>query len=91
MIESVNWNPNRKVKVNLYSECKYTASHEVYENRHVIEYSGLVKFEIVSGFQAREIELHSDLIDDHHEYLVLYFEDGDTATFRNSYVDMFGG
>ena len=90
MKDIVKWNPNRKIKVNIYSECKYHASHEVFENRNVAEYSGVTEWEIVSGMDAKEIERFADVIDDYHEYLVIHFDNGDYATFRNSYVDMFG-
>jgi len=78
-----------EVKVNIYNECKYTASAEVFEKRVTIEFKNLVEWELVSGTDAREIERDSDLVDDYHEYLVLHFENGDVSTFRNSYVDMF--
>lgn len=83
---------NKKhVKLNIYSECKYTACKEVFENKKVVEYKNVIGFEVVAGEQAKEIETDTDesCIDDMHEYLVLYFENRETATFRNSYVDMF--
>ena len=81
----------KHVELDIYSECKYTANEEVFENQKVVEYDNVIGFEVVTEEQAKEIEEHTDesCIDDMHEYLVLYFEDGDTATFRNSYVDMF--
>ena len=78
-------------EIEVYSECKYTAPAEVIENPMIVRYEGIKKIEIVSGADAREIESLTDAsgIDDYHEYLILYFENGETSTFRNSYVDMF--
>lgn len=81
----------REVKLDVYSECKYTAGEEVFENEKTVIYDNVIAFEVVFGKEAEQIEAETDnsCIDDYHEYLVLYFEDGNTATFRNSYVDMF--
>lgn len=81
----------RTVEIDVYSECKYTASKEVFENEKVVMYENVIAFEVITGEQAKEIEKDTDgsCIDDMHEYLVLYFENGETSTFRNSYVDMF--
>lgn len=55
------------------------------------KYTGLKSWSLVSGEDAEKIEAESDgsCIDEYHEYLVLEFVDGTTATFRNSHVDMF--
>ena len=74
-------------EIEVYSENKYTADAQVFENSRKILYTDVEFWEIVSGEDAAEIEA-SGLVDDNHEYLVLHFTDGDTATFRNSYVDM---
>lgn len=82
------------VELEVYSECKYIAAelghNEVFENSIKVDYS-IESWEIVTGEDAEEIEAETDesSIDDHHEYLVLHLMSGDTATFRNSYVDMF--
>ena len=85
----------RAVTLDVYDVCKYTAKtvEELVEelNEKQIKYSGCIGFEVVSGKDAEVIESETDdsCIDDFHEYLVLYFENGETATFRNSYVDLF--
>lgn len=74
-------------EIEVYSENKYTADAQVFENSRKILYTDVEFWEIVSGEDAAEIEA-SGLVDDNHEYLVLHFTDGATSTFRNSYVDM---
>ena len=75
-----------KVLVKIYDRCKYEkGSKKIAE----VEYE-IVDFEIVSGQVADLISgLAEDELDEYSEYLVLKFEDGDTATFRNSHVDLF--
>lgn len=56
-----------------------------------VRYAGLKSWSIVDGEDAKAIESETDAscIDENHEYLVLEFNDGSKATFRNSHVDMF--
>ena len=79
---------SKRVEIEIYDRCKYEKDSEV---KYTFEYKDVKGFEVVVGEKAAEIENDSDgsCIDDNHEYLVLYFESGETATFRNSYVDMF--
>lgn len=85
------FNRSKKVMIYLYDTCKYTATAEELENCTVIEYDYCTGFEAVEGDAAKEIENHTDggCIDENGEYLVLFFEDNKTATFRNSHADLF--
>lgn len=79
------------VEIEMYDECKYTANKEVFDNSRRSRFDGVVSWEIVTGYDATQIGLETDKNsrDDNNEYLVLHFEEGSKATFRNSYVDMF--
>ena len=77
-------------EIEIYNACKYTATLKDLEDVKKVRYE-VESWEIVNGKDAEEIEAETDgtCIDDNHEYLVLHLTDGDTATFRNSYCDMF--
>lgn len=73
-----------KAILTIYDKCKYFEKPNI-TNR--IEYDGVVAYETIEGgIEADEIEQDSDVIDDFHKYLILHFEHGTTAAFRNSSV-----
>lgn len=77
------------VKILVYNANKYTGN--ITEEREIV-YKGVTAWDIIEGgIEAEEIESMTDAdgVDEHHEYLVLHLRDGRTATFKNSYVDMF--
>lgn len=79
--------PKATIGLYIFNSNKYTGN--ITEEKKV-EYTGITSWDIIEGGkEAEEIEADTDCIDENHEYLVLHFEDGTTATFRNSYVDMF--
>lgn len=82
---------NKEIKLDVYNVFKYTAKKEDLINCITVNYENVVGFEIATGESASRIEEETDAasIDEAHEYLILHFDDGRTATFRNSYVDMF--
>ena len=77
---------NAKIKV--YDICKYKA-----DSKKVAEviYRNIKGYEVVTGDRATEIGNTTDYAsrDEYNEYLVIILNDGDTATFCNSHVDMF--
>ena len=81
-----------KVRLFVYNISKYSEHNtveEVEREMNTVNYTGLTSWDIISGGEeAEEIESNG-LIDDNHEYLILHFNNGSLATYRNSYVDMF--
>lgn len=77
------------VKVKVYDEVKYSPlSEKVAE----VEYHNIKGWDVYSDpSTVEEIESETDAsgIDEYHEYLVITLENGETATFRNSHVDLF--
>ena len=78
----------KDVKLVVYDECKYSCSDEVFNRAKEINFKFCIGFDVVSGKDAG-IKGTDDDVDDYDEYLILYFEDGNVAMYRNSYVDLF--
>ena len=76
------------VKVKFYDGVKYDATSEKVAE---VEYNNIRGYEVVTGDRATEIGLETDgnSRDVYNEYLIITLDNGETATFRNSYVDMF--
>ena len=80
---------NATIEVTVYDKPKYEVQDEAGTR---INYKGVTSWDIIEGgAEAAEIEAETDgfCIDEYHEYLVLHFEDGTQATFRNSHAVMF--
>ena len=76
------------VKVNLYNGVKYESTSEKVAE---VKYNNIRGYEVVTGERAVEIGNMTDEAsrDEYNEYLIITLNDGDTATFCNSYVDLF--
>ena len=81
---------NAKVTLDIYNVDKYTADAVDFEDCIHVEYDGIKSWSVIEGGkEAEAIEMLSDMVDEHHEYLVIELLDGSLATYRNSHVDMF--
>lgn len=79
-----------QVKVIMFEGNKYTDSNLGREIE--VNYTGLTSWDVISGGEeATELEAQTDAesVDENHEYLILHFNDGTQATFRNSHCDLF--
>ena len=76
-----------KLNVKLYNECKYEKDSKVIKD---VNLEGIASLEI-KEIPASEIlkETDGSCVDPYNEYLILAYENGETSTFRNSYVDVF--
>lgn len=80
------------VELHIFENCKYTNKSVELIEETVLKYKGVKSFSIIEGGEeAEEIESRIDKsgVDEYHEYLVLHFQNGTTAAFRNSHVNMF--
>lgn len=81
---------NGKAMLRVYPECKYQYTGEASE---ALELDGVNGFDIINGKEGKEIG--AEMIcnvgseDPYNEYLRIYFENGEIATYRNSFVDLF--
>ena len=74
------------VKVRIYNECKYTLTSK---KEAEVEYKGIKGFEVKTMTDEEVCKLGFDCADEYKEYLIITLNDDETATFRNSHVDMF--
>ena len=75
------------VKMYIFDRTKYEDEEPI----ATVEYTGLTRWDIIEGgeeAEAIEAETDENSIDENHEYLVLHLNNGETATYRNSHVDM---
>ena len=74
------------VTVKVYNEIKYNKESETITK---VEYE-------ISDYKVKEIPESEilkefDETDEYNKYLILTLKDGETVTFRNSYVDLYCG
>lgn len=76
-----------KLNVKLYNECKYKNDSKVIKD---VNLAGIASLE-VKEIPASEIlkETDGSCVDPYNNYLILTYDNGETSTFRNSYVDVF--
>ena len=75
------------VKVKVYTGVKYDRNSK---NVAEIEYNNIKGYEVVRGEKDTLIGTETDEAsrDEYNEYLIITLENGETLTFRNSYVDL---
>lgn len=76
------------VRLQIYNGLKYNEESELVAN---VKYYNIKGYAVVTGERALEFGLETDenSRDEYNEYLIITLEDGETATFCNSHVDMF--
>ena len=74
------------IKVKVYNKIKYLPESEKVAE---IEYSNIKKMEIKTLEDKEIFAMGFDMVDEYKEYCFITFANGETATFRNSYVDVF--
>ena len=76
-----------KMNMKLYDKCKYGEDAKVIKDVNITGIASLEVKEIPASEILRETD--GSCVDDYNEYLILTYDNGETSTFRNSYVDVF--
>ena len=75
-----------EIKVKVYNACKYfNAAKKIHE----VVYKDVKKFTVETLTHEEIDRMGFDEYDEFNEYLTITFQNGETATFRNSHVDVF--
>lgn len=77
-----------EVKMRLYNGSKYEAGTEV-STDYIYSAGRVESFEVVTKSDEEIYNEGFDEVDPNGEYLILTLDGGETATFRNSFTDMF--
>ena len=76
-----------ELNIKVYNKCKYKEGSKVIADENLTDIASLEVKEISASDILREFA--GSCLDDYNEYLILTYEDGETSTYRNSYVDVF--
>ena len=76
-----------KLNIKVYNKCKYKEGSKVIADVNFTDIASLEVKEIPASEILKEAD--GSCLDDYNEYLILTNENGETSTFRNSYVDAF--
>ena len=76
-----------KLNIKLYDKCKYEEDAKIIKDVNITD---IISIEVVE-IPASKILTETDgsCVDDYNEYLILTYDNGETSTYRNSYVDVF--
>ena len=76
-----------KLNIKLYDKCKYEEDAKIIKDVNITDIISLEVVEIPASKILTETD--GSCVDDYNEYLILTYDNGDTSTYRNSYVDVF--
>lgn len=76
-----------ELHIQVYDKCKYEEDANIIKD---VNSTGIISLEVVEIPASKILrETDGSCVDDYNEYLILTYENGETSTFRNSYVDVF--
>ena len=76
-----------ELNIQVYDKCKYEEDSKVIKEVNITDIISLEVVEIPASKILSETD--GSCVDDYNEYLILTYDNGETSTFRNSYVDVF--